>query len=222
MSGIRAADRILTIVVTATLTSAAWIVFGSAYVDLDGAGGLKSAATEDELADVPAEDLVAAPLPVVTQAPAVPTREEATRLAIPVMNVSADQLVDTYADDRSGGDHLHQAIDIMAPEGTSVVAAAPGTIERLYQSAAGGTTIYLRSNDRRLIYYYAHLQAYAPGLKEGQQIKRGQRIGLVGSTGNADAEAPHLHFAILATNPDAEWWEPSTPLNPYPLLRTGS
>ena len=219
----RTVDRILTIVVTATVTSAAWIVLGSAYIDLDGPGGAESSVKEAELAGEPAILATPSPLPSATVAPvtSILTRQEATRLAIPVLNVSADGLVDNYADGRSGEERLHEAIDIMAPEGTSVVAAAPGTIERLYRSDAGGNTIYLRSNDRRIIYYYAHLEEYAPGLKEGQRIRRGQRIGKVGSTGNADMDDPHLHFAILATEPDAEWWEPSSALNPYPLLRTG-
>ena len=214
-----AVDRILTVVVTATITSAAWIVFGSAYVDLDGRGGVDSAATEADRAAEPA--VPPTPSNVSAPAPAMPTRQEATQLIIPVLNVSADQLENSYADERSGGEELHEAIDIMAPEGTSVIAAAPGVIERLFRSDAGGNTIYLRSNDRRMIYYYAHLREYAPGLKEGQRIHRGQRIGTVGRTGNAHGQAPHLHFAILATDPDAQWWEPSSAINPSPLLRTG-
>lgn len=219
----RGVDRILTIVVTATVTSAAWIVLGSAYVDLDGPGGAESAVKEAELAAEPAILATPSPRPSATMSPvtSIPTRQEATRLAIPVMNVSADDLVDSYSDERSDEERLHEAIDIMAPEGTSVLAAAPGTVERLYRSEAGGNAIYVRSTDGRMIYYYAHLEEYSPGLKEGQRIRRSQRIGTVGSTGNADAESPHLHFAILATRPEAEWWEPSTALNPYPLLRTG-
>ena len=107
----------------------------------------------------------------------------------------------------------------MAAAGTPVVAAAPGTVERLFQSDAGGNTIYVRSQDRQTIHYYAHLQDYAPGLREGQSVQRGQRLGSVGSSGNADPAAPHLHFAIMRTTPDAEWWEPATAVNPYPLLR---
>ena len=147
-----------------------------------------------------------------------PNRAQTATLMIPVLDVSADELVDTYSDERGGGERLHEAIDIMAPAGTSVVAAAPGTIERLFRSDAGGNTVYVRSNDRETIHYYAHLDEYAPGLREGQRVRRGQRLGTVGTTGNADAEAPHLHFAILRTLPRAEWWEPSTALNPYPLL----
>ena len=131
----------------------------------------------------------------------------------------AEQLGDTFTDERGGGERLHEALDIMAPRGTRVLAAAPGTVERLFQSQAGGNTIYVRSNDRRTIHYYAHLDAYAPGLEEGDRVSRGEVIGTVGSSGNASEEAPHLHFAILRTTPDAEWWEPATAINPYPLLR---
>ena len=93
------------------------------------------------------------------------------------------------------------------------------TVERLFQSQAGGNTIYVRSNDRRTIHYYAHLDAYAPGLEEGKRVSRGELLGTVGSSGNASPDAPHLHFAILRTTPDAEWWEPATAINPYPLLK---
>jgi murein DD-endopeptidase MepM/ murein hydrolase activator NlpD len=139
-------------------------------------------------------------------------------LAVPVLNVRPSDLTDTFMDERAGGDRMHEAIDIMAPEGTSVVAAAPGTIEKLFVSDAGGNTIYVRSTDKRTIYYYAHLSEYAEGLKEGQRVRRGQRIGTVGSSGNASPEAPHLHFAIMRTTPDADWWEPSNAVNPFPLL----
>jgi murein DD-endopeptidase MepM/ murein hydrolase activator NlpD len=69
-----------------------------------------------------------------------------------------------------------------------------------------------------MLHYYAHLQAYAPGLREGQRVRAGQRLGTVGTTGNADAATPHLHFAVLRTSADAEWWEPGSALNPYRLL----
>ena len=139
-------------------------------------------------------------------------------LAIPVAGVSASQLSDTFDDARGGGDRTHEALDIMAPAGTPVLAAGAGTVEKLFRSDAGGNTVYVRSADRRMIHYYAHLQDYAPGLQEGRQVSRGERLGSVGSSGNADPAAPHLHFAILRTTAEAEWWEPATPVNPFPLL----
>ncbi|HVR91721.1 MAG TPA: M23 family metallopeptidase [Novosphingobium sp.] len=139
-------------------------------------------------------------------------------LIIPVQGVRADQLTDTFTQARANGARVHDAIDIMAPLGTPVLAAAPGTVEKLFVSKAGGLTIYQRSLDRRTIYYYAHLDRYAPGLVEGQPVGRGQMIGAVGFTGNANPLAPHLHFAILQTSPQARWYQPAVVINPYPLL----
>ena len=137
-------------------------------------------------------------------------------LAIPVVGVQADQLADTY-DQARGEGRRHDAIDIMAAEGTPVIAAADGTIEKLFNSARGGLTIYERSPDGKWTYYYAHLSAYAPGLAAGQQVKRGQVIARVGHTGDANAAGPHLHFAINSMAPGQRWWN-GTPINPYPLL----
>lgn len=139
-------------------------------------------------------------------------------LAIPVVGVKPDQLSDTFSQARAGGARVHDAIDIMAARGTPVVAAAPGLIEKLFFSqGGGGITAYIRSNDGRWTYYYAHLDAYAPGLREGQRVDRGDPIGTVGSTGNANPAGPHLHFAIHRMNP-GEKWHQGSPINPYPLL----
>jgi len=222
-------DRTLTVVVTATLTSAVWIVAGGSLIELADSEGQRETTRPAEAAPSPS------PTPVATDDPAGPaggalraaplepapaaTPGTSTRdLIIPVLNVRARDLSDTFTDSRDEGAGLHEAIDIMAPEGTSVVAAAPGTIEKLFRSEAGGNTIYVRSTDGETIYYYAHLQQYAPGLTEGQRIRRGQRLGAVGSTGSASGETPHLHFAMLRTTADAEWWEPANAINPYPLL----
>jgi len=140
------------------------------------------------------------------------------RLIIPAEGVQTGKLVDTFTQARDGGLRVHDAIDILAPRGTPVVAAAAGRIEKLFMSKAGGITLYQRSRDGKLIFYYAHLETYAPGLAEGQAVRAGQRIATVGSTGNADPAAPHLHFAVLRTRPGAKWHEPATALNPYPLL----
>ena len=137
-------------------------------------------------------------------------------LALPVVGVKTTDLVDTY-DAARGSGRRHDAIDIMAAEGTPVIAAADGEVEKLFNSVRGGLTIYVRSPDRNWTYYYAHLSGYAPGLQEGQQVKRGQVIGRVGHTGDASAAGPHLHFAINRMAPGERWWR-GTPINPYPLL----
>jgi peptidoglycan LD-endopeptidase LytH len=139
-------------------------------------------------------------------------------LAIPVAGVSQADLVDTFTQARAGGRRRHDAIDIMAPSGTPVLAAAAGTVERMFFSqGGGGITLYVRSPDRLWSYYYAHLQSYAPGLAEGQTVRRGQVIGRVGSTGNANPAGPHLHFAINRMAP-GDRWHGGEPINPYPLL----
>ena len=207
--GLNVADRLLTVVVTATLTSAAWIVVGSMTVERVGSG----ATAPEKPADTkqPVVSSIAASGEAVWA-------EAAGELLIPIENVGADQLVDSYADERGAGSRVHRAIDIMSPAGTPVIAAAAGTVESLFRSDDGGNTIYIRSGGGRTIYYYAHLQGYASGLKEGDRVRRGERIGTVGSTGNADPAAPHLHFAIVRTRPESNWWDEGASVNPYPLL----
>ena len=139
-------------------------------------------------------------------------------LAVPVQGVKPNELADTYTQARAGGARTHDAIDIMAAEGTPVVSASDGTVEKLFFSqGGGGITVYIRSPDQRWTYYYAHLQGYAPGLAEGQQVKRGQVLGRVGHTGNANPAGPHLHFAINRMEQGERWWQ-GRPINPYPLL----
>jgi murein DD-endopeptidase MepM/ murein hydrolase activator NlpD len=137
---------------------------------------------------------------------------------IPVAGVVASQLQDTFGDNRgSDGERAHEALDIMAPRGTPVLATSDGKVEKLFTSVPGGLTIYQFDPTRTWAYYYAHLDRYAPGLAEGRQLKRGDVIGYVGSTGNASEDAPHLHFAIFALGPAKRWWQ-GTAIDPYPLL----
>ena len=139
------------------------------------------------------------------------------KLIIPVAGVKPNQLMDTFADARSEG-RVHDAIDIPAPAGTPVLAAADGEIVKLFQSERGGTTIYQLSGDRKLVYYYAHLQRYADGLAVGMFVKQGDVIAYVGDTGNAGAGNFHLHFSISIIADPKRYWE-GTNINPYPLLR---
>jgi murein DD-endopeptidase MepM/ murein hydrolase activator NlpD len=121
--------------------------------------------------------------------------------------------------DERRGDVAHEALDIMAPRGTPVIAVDDGTIAKLFKSVPGGLTIYQFDPSDRLAYYYAHLDRYAPDLKQGDKVKRGQVIGYVGSTGNAKADAPHLHFTVYALGPAKEWWK-GVAINPYRQLAT--
>jgi murein DD-endopeptidase MepM/ murein hydrolase activator NlpD len=149
-----------------------------------------------------------------TQIETVALRER--ELLIPVDDVDADDLRDTFADSRGSG-RAHEAIDIMAPRGTPVRAVDDGEIRKLFTSDAGGLTIYQFDPSSTYTYYYAHLDAYAGGLREGQQVRRGDLLGYVGSTGNAAPNAPHLHFAIFRLTAERAWWK-GEPLNPYPVL----
>ena len=198
-----------TAVVTATLTSTFWIFAYNTGVLSPAEAGKVTASGDIAVVD-PASGPPVAIAESVEVGPA--------GLAIPVAGVKAGQLTDTFTQARAGGARVHDAIDIMADEGTPVIAATDGTVEKLFLSeGGGGITAYVRSPDQRWSYYYAHLQGYAPGLAEGQKVRRGQVIGRVGHTGNANPEGPHLHFAINQMRA-GEKWHQGTPINPYPLL----
>ena len=143
--------------------------------------------------------------------------EPAGGLAIPVAGIGPDELVDTFTAARGQG-RVHNAIDIMAPRGQPVLAAAPGTVLRLFESERGGLTIYQLDPDGETVYYYAHLDAYAPGLEAGDELRRGDTIGSVGDTGNAAPGNTHLHFAMWTVADSTQFWD-GEPINPYPILR---
>ncbi len=138
-------------------------------------------------------------------------------LMVPVQGVKRSQLRDTYSAPRSGG-RAHLALDIMAKKGTRVLAADDGYILRIVRNELGGKTLYLTDDARRFVYYYAHLDEWRYGLEEGQRVRRGQLIGSVGTTGNAPADAPHLHFQLMRMGPNRQYWN-GEPLNPIPYLR---
>lgn len=143
------------------------------------------------------------------------------RLTIPVAGVAAREIDNNWHDARGGGTRLHEGIDMAAPGGTPVLAAHDGRVEKLFESRLGGTTLYLRSNDGRWVSYYAHLAGYAPGLAEGQRVSAGDRIALVGDTGDAGPGNTHLHFA-LHRMAAGERWHQGMPVNPYPALLSAS
>jgi murein DD-endopeptidase MepM/ murein hydrolase activator NlpD len=151
-------------------------------------------------------------LPADTGVSALPSG----KLAVPVEGMTLASIKDNF-DQPRGAERHHEALDIMAPKGTKVVAAADGKVVKLFTSKPGGLTVYQFDPTEKYAYYYAHLDHYAEGLKEGAEIKRGDLIGYVGATGNADPNAPHLHFAVFELTPEKQWWK-GTPVNPYPLL----
>ncbi|MEP7302261.1 MAG: M23 family metallopeptidase [Caldimonas sp.] len=162
---------------------------------------------------------LAAPPAAPPSAPPRTPAEELLRgkqLAVPVDGVARSALSDTFADPRGG--RGHEAIDIAAATGTRVFAVDDGTVVKLFRSVPGGITVYQFDPSGTLLYYYAHLDRYAEGLREGALLRRCDLIGYVGTTGNAPANAPHLHFAVAALGAQRRWWQ-GTALNPYPALR---
>lgn len=136
-------------------------------------------------------------------------------IGLPIKGLTAAEVRDTFGEVHSG--HPHEAIDLPSPKGTPVHAVVSGTIRKLFLSRPGGNTIYEFDDMGVYCYYYAHLDGYAGGLREGMRVERGDVIGFVGSTGNADPGSPHLHFAIFELGPDKQWWKGKA-LNPYSAL----
>jgi peptidoglycan LD-endopeptidase LytH len=142
-------------------------------------------------------------------------RELSAGLVVPVAGVPRSLLRDTYDEARGSG--LHEAMDILVPRGTPVVSAADGRVLKVFDSEPGGLMVYATESSERFILLYGHLEGYADGLRDGMPLVRGQVIGYVGTSGNAPADTPHLHFEILRGDPDVAWWV-GVPVNPYPLL----
>jgi murein DD-endopeptidase MepM/ murein hydrolase activator NlpD len=132
----------------------------------------------------------------------------------PIAGLNVRSIRDTFEEMHGG--HKHEAIDILSPRGTPVVAVDDGPVSKLFTSKQGGLTVYQFDPEGGYCYYYAHLDRYAEGLGEGTQLQRGDRVGYVGTTGNAPPNTPHLHFTIFRLGPEKRWWE-GVAVNPYPL-----
>ena len=158
-------------------------------------------------------DLPAAAQPLAVQPPAPGA---APALAMPIAGVDPATLHSNFNDARAG--HKHEAIDIMSPRGTPVLAVAEGNVAKLFNSKQGGLTVYQFDDTQKWCYYYAHLDRYAPGLKEGTLLRKGEVLGYVGSTGDASPEAPHLHFSVFVLGPEKHWWQ-GTAVDPLPMLK---
>lgn len=200
------------VAVIAPAVPAAAATPASAAAALPAALVVSTDLTEADLPLRPTQQEFLMPNDVAGEAAAKP----AGKLLIPVEGIKLAQLSDNF-DQPRGKERHHEALDIMAPKGTKVIAAADGKVVKLFNSKPGGLTVYQFDPSEKYAYYYAHLDRYADGVKEGTVLKRGELLGYVGSTGNASAEAPHLHFAVVELTPKKEWWKGS-PVNPYPML----
>jgi len=139
------------------------------------------------------------------------------RLGIPVQGLDRKDLRSSFDEERGGG-RRHEAMDILSPRNTPVLAVDEGTIAKLFTSKAGGLTVYQFDADSEYAYYYAHLERYASGLQEHQRVKRGDVIGYVGTSGNAPPDTPHLHFAIFKLTEAKQWWK-GTAIDPFLVWR---
>ncbi|MEE4350662.1 MAG: M23 family metallopeptidase [Pacificimonas sp.] len=211
-----------TALVTAILTSLGWLYLYERQPD-DVAASEVALEEQSPLVDpAPAPRLppreIAVPLP---EEMVPPPMDEATsilsekRLILPVEGYDPDDLTPQFDEDRGG--RAHRAIDLPAPTGTPVLAVEDGVLEKFFDSERGGITIYQFDPTETFVYYYAHLDARAEGLSEGDAVQQGDVIGYVGTSGNADPGTPHLHFAIERLGPEKNWWQ-AEPVDPYPVL----
>jgi murein DD-endopeptidase MepM/ murein hydrolase activator NlpD len=160
------------------------------------------------------------PAPSMTTPPAnatpIATAGHSLKLRLPIEGIEVESFKDGFAEARTG--HPHEAVDMLAPRHTPVHAVEDGTVAKLFVSKAGGNTIYEFDETNQFAYYYAHLERYAIGLREGDSIKKGEVIGYVGTSGNAPKNTPHLHFAVFELGPERQWWKGKA-IDPYPLFR---
>jgi murein DD-endopeptidase MepM/ murein hydrolase activator NlpD len=143
------------------------------------------------------------------------TNPVTSSLGMPLAAIDPHTLRSNFSEVRAG--HAHEALDIMAPRGTPVLAVAEGNVVKLFTSKQGGLTVYQFDDSSTWCYYYAHLDRYAADLKENMLLRKGDVLGYVGSTGDASPDAPHLHFAVFRLGPEKNWWQ-GTAVDPLPLL----
>jgi peptidoglycan LD-endopeptidase LytH len=214
--------KLLALLGVALIGALAWIAAGpdkAAEVpvrrDVPGAMGAPAPASAASTS-VGDPDLSGEPLDAPPNEPPSMRDADAPRaLIVPVAGVARSAIRDMFNETR--GNRRHEAIDILAPTGTPVIATDDGVVKKLFTSKPGGLTVYQFDPDQRFCYYYAHLDRYAPGLHEGQLLRRGEVLGYVGTTGNAPKNTPHLHFALIRLDKDRRWWK-GTYVNPYPSL----
>ena len=193
-NGLTSADKAL----DSNLVTMSKVLCGLFIGALAGPGGLFAQVASKASA-------TASPTPIIDEL-------KSKRLLLPVAGADASTIKDSFRERRGTG-RVHHAVDIVAPRGTPVLSTDSGVIIKLYNSKAGGLMVYAVDSSRRFIYYYAHLDRYHTGLTEGQPVARGDTIGYVGTTGNAPADYPHLHFASLRSH-DVSKWSRGMPVNP--------
>jgi peptidoglycan LD-endopeptidase LytH len=208
------AELFLPWTITAIMLTLAWFTF-QIQPAVDSPAPVRAIPVAPQRASPPREATVQPPVATLVDADVVELRRR--RLPIPVPGVAPSSLVPTFHQTR-GGNREHEALDILAPRGTPVVAVEESRVEKLFTSERGGLTVYLFDTSRTYCYYYAHLDRYADDLEEGDVVPRGHIVGYVGTTGNAPPETPHLHFAVFKLGPGKRWWE-GTPIDPYAIWR---
>jgi len=140
----------------------------------------------------------------------------AERLRVPIDGVEIESLKGGFLERR--GSRPHEAVDILSPRNTPILAVDNGTIAKLFDSKAGGHTIYQFDATGHIAYYYAHLEKYAEGLHDGQVVKQGDVLGYVGTSGNAPPNTPHLHFGVFELDDSGRWWKGKA-LDPYQVFK---
>lgn len=139
-------------------------------------------------------------------------------LRVPIDGANVAQWKGQFDEPRDAGGRPHEAVDILAPRNTPIHAVDDGSIAKLFFShGGGGNTIYQFDPSGRFCYYYAHVERYAEGVRDGQHVSRGDVIGYVGTSGNAPRNTPHLHFAVFVLGAEHEWWK-GQPIDPYLLF----
>jgi murein DD-endopeptidase MepM/ murein hydrolase activator NlpD len=133
-------------------------------------------------------------------------------MVVPVDGLEPKHLVSTWHAPRSGG-RRHEGADLFAKKGTPVVSAVNGQVWRMGHDRLGGQVVWVLGEGRTL-YYYAHLDAFADGLRVGDHVKRGDVLGAVGNTGNARTTPPHLHFGMYRVG-----WKGLRAVDPVPPLQ---
>ncbi len=135
------------------------------------------------------------------------TKDPDRSLSMPLENIAKKQISNTWHAPRAVT-RLHEGQDIFAPRGTPVYSATEGYITHIGENALGGQTVSVIGAGGR-VYYYAHLDSYAPNIAEGDHVTPETVLGCVGSSGNAKGTPPHLHFGVYAS---------TGAINPLPLL----